>query len=303
VARVAAIDLGSNSCVLLVADRGDDGSLQRVHSAIRFTRLGEGVDGTGRLARRAIDRTLAALEELVAIAADWGVESVRCVGTSALREASNRSVVIAGAAEFGLAVTPITGGEEARLSFLAACDCSGAATVLMVDVGGNSTELVRGVGGVADWRTSLPIGSVRLKERHGLVAPRNTTAWRALIADIEGFIASQPSGTQSAVLAVAGTATTAAQMHLGLRAYDPLAIDGAVLTATDLSRLLDRLAPLTVDQRVEAFHLPAARADVLPVGIAILIHVLEAFGHDRLTVRDRGVAWGLLTPTAAGADR
>jgi len=112
VGRVAAIDLGSNSCVLLVAERGADGVLQRVHSAIRFTRLGEGVDDTGRLAHRAIDRTLSALEDLLAVALEYGAQTVRCVGTSALREASNRLVVINAAAEFGLPVTPVTGGKR-----------------------------------------------------------------------------------------------------------------------------------------------------------------------------------------------
>ena len=293
--RVAAIDLGSNSCVLLVAERGADGVLTRVHSAIRFTRLGEGVDDTGRLAHRAIERTLSALEDLLAAATEYGAQTVRCVGTSALREASNRRVVIDAAAEFGLPVIPITGGEEARLSFLAACDRSAAHNVLMVDVGGNSTELVRGAGGEAVWRTSLPMGSVRLKERHGLLAPRNATAWRALNADIDGLIVRQPPGQEHEVLAVAGTATTAAQVHLGLSAYDPELVDGLQLGVDDLNRLLERFAPLTVEERVEAFHVPRARADVLPVGLAILVHVLTAFGHQRLTVRDRGVAWGVVS--------
>lgn len=288
--RVATIDLGSNSCVLLVLER-DASGFRRVTSELALTRLGEGLDGSGRLSEAAMARSLEALARFAERARSLGAEPVVAVGTAALREASNQAVMIEAAKRLGVALRPISGEEEAQLSFRAALDGLGGACV-MIDVGGASTELAWGDDQGLDGRVSLKVGSVRLTERLGLTAPMNDTACDALLAACAAELEVVPAGLPGALVAVAGTATTTAQVDLGLSEYDPERVDHHEISRTSLDQIFRALAAKPLAARRADHGLPPGRADVFPAGLALLIATLDHLGREALLVRDRGVAWG-----------
>ena len=289
--RVAAIDLGSNTCVLLLLERRD-GRLHRLTSEIAFTRLAAGLDGAGHLSVEAVERSLEALRRFCRIAEKAGAQRLACVATAALREAPNRALLVDAAAQFGLQVTPISGAEEAALSFAAVASAE-SGPLLVLDIGGASSELSAGEGGVLDWRRSLAIGSVRLHERYRLGVPLDPAAAALLNADLDAGLAALPQPPDGAELvAVAGTAVSAAQCHLGLLDYDHSRLDGVTLEAAAISDLIDRIGSCDLDERMQRFSLPPGRADVFPAGLMILAAILRWSAAPRLLVRDRGVAWG-----------
>ncbi len=300
--RVAAIDLGSNSCVFLVLE----GPVQQVLATdLAFCRLGEGLDETGRLQPQGIERSLDALKGFTERARDLGCDRIECVGTAALREGSNRQELIDRAAEFGLRVRAITGEEEALLSARAALDhLPPTQQALVVDVGGASTEFILAQsGGDIVWRRSLPIGSVRLVERAGLFAPAQDAAWSAVVSDIGEALESLPHCPSVPVVAVAGTATTLVMCLKGMATYESSQVDQVEVSVAAMDGLLEDLKALDLEQRILAYHLPRARADVFPVGITLLSQVLKRQQTGHLTVRDRGVSWGLAQTLLAQEER
>lgn len=299
--RVAAIDLGSNSCVFLVLE----GPSQRVVATdLAFCRLGEGLDQSGRLAPHAIERSLAALKDFNQRAEELGCARVECVGTAALREGLNRHELIDRAAAFGLAVRAISGEEEAQLSARAALDhLPKGQQALVVDVGGASTEFILAQsGGDIVWRRSLPIGSVRLVERTGLMAPAQDLTWCAVVSAIDEALEALPACPSVPVVAVAGTATTLVMCLAGMSSYESSKVDQVEVPTLAIDALLDDLKPLGVEQRIQAYHLPPARADVFPVGLTLLSQILKRQRIGHLTVRDRGVSWGLAQALLARAN-
>jgi len=288
--RVATIDLGSNSCVLLVLE-ARAGRVERVTSELAITRLGQGLDASGDLSDEAIKRSLVALERFAVRAKGLGVSEIHAVGTAALREARNQDVMIQGAHRFGIALRPITGAEEASLSFSAAQN-GASADCVVIDVGGASTEFAWGGASGLQGRVSLKVGSVRLHERFSLEAPMTHRTQERLMDACRMALSEVPTSLAGPMVAVAGTATTAAQIHLGLPAYDPDRLDQQVLTREDLMAMLEALAVRSVAERMVTFGLPEGRADVLPAGLSLLLAALERLGLKQLTVRDRGVAWG-----------
>ena len=288
--RVATIDLGSNSCVLLVLERTED-RIVRVTSELALSRLGQGLDASGALSQQAMDRSLEALRTFAAKAQELGASSIYAVGTAALREATNREVMIQAARDFGVDLRPITGLEEASLSFSAA-QYGSSGPCLMIDVGGASTELAWGGDQGFEGRVSLKLGSVRLTERLRLDAPMNDDQCAALFAACREAFEEAPEGIDAPLVAVAGTATTAAQIYLGLSAYDPDLLDQLTLEGEALRAMFDELSRCSLDERVEEWYLPPGRADIFPAGLALLITALDVYRQEQLIVRDRGVAWG-----------
>lgn len=290
--RVAAIDLGSNSCVFLVVD-GETG--EAVESDLEFTRLGEGLEASGLLSQAAIARSLLALERFARRARDLDCRQIACVGTAALRTGLNRADLVEAAADFGLSVQAISGAEEAELSASAALDGKTNLTeALVIDVGGASTEFVRihsGTGLI--WRRSLDLGSVRLDERFHPGAPADLQRFAEIRGVIREALKTLPPVSGLPVVAVAGTAVTLGQAVLGLSAYDSLAIDCHTVTRAEIASLVEQLLGLTVEERILRYGLPRGRADVIPVGLVLLEESLNAVSRQELLIRDRGVAWGL----------
>ena len=308
VTRVAAVDCGTNTIKLLVADLDPDaGTMVELVRETRMVRLGQGVDRTGRLADEALARVFAATEEYAALVERHSVGEVRFCATSAARDASNAGVFAAGVTE-RLGVTPevVSGAEEARLSFAGATRGLGevAAPVLVVDIGGGSTELVLG-GGHGDVHAahSLDVGSVRMTERHLHGDPPSGEEVAAAARTVEAALDTLPGhgvdlGLARTVVAVSGTGLTVAAAVLDLPALDREAVDGAVVPVARVHEVTRRLLAMTVAERRTLPYMQPGRADVIGAGALVLDRVLERAPVDELrtSVSDilDGIAWSLV---------
>jgi exopolyphosphatase / guanosine-5'-triphosphate,3'-diphosphate pyrophosphatase len=299
--RVAAIDCGTNSVRLLIAER-DDGSLHDLTRTMRIVRLGEGVDRTGRLAAAALDRTAAALTEYRALIDAADVASVRMVATSAVRDAANR-------ADFddmvervlGHRAEVVTGIEEAELSFTGACTGlvdTGTGAVVVADIGGGSTELVRGDArsGRVDGAVSLDVGSVRLTERHIRSDPPAPAELAAIAADVRRALDSAGSfGVEPGdrLVGVAGTVTTVAAVALGLPRYDSARIHGRTLSRGDIDRAERELVAMDRAQREARAVIHPGRVDVIAAGAVILATVMAHLEAQAVTVSEHDILDGI----------
>ncbi|WP_431956793.1 exopolyphosphatase [Nocardia lijiangensis] len=283
--RVAAIDCGTNSIRLLVADVLADGRLADVHREMRIVRLGQGVDATGSLAPEAIERTRVALAEYTGLMRDAGVSRVRMVATSATRDASNREDFFAMArAELGTVVPGaeaevITGDEEARLSFTGAIGelSSAAGPFVVVDLGGGSTELVYGDSDGVHAAFSADIGCVRITERclpGDPPTPEQVTAAREFATErlAEAF-AKVPVENAHTWVGVAGTMTTLAAVALDLPEYDSDRVHLTALTLDQVRQVCDRLIGMNHEERAALGPMHPGRVDVIGGG-AVITEVL-----------------------------
>jgi exopolyphosphatase/guanosine-5'-triphosphate,3'-diphosphate pyrophosphatase len=325
--RVAAIDCGTNSIRLLIADlnpgiRGDDGHaspLTDVTRQMRIVRLGEGVDRTGRLAEAALDRTMSALREYAGLIADAKPEAVRMVATSATRDAANSQ-------EFtdrvlgilGVAPEVITGDEEAWLSFTGATrelagtplatEGSCPPPYLVTDIGGGSTEFVLGgTDGVAGAR-SVNIGCVRLTERHLHGDPPSAAQIEATVRDIDTALdqaaAALPAEKARTLIGLAGSVTTVAAIALGLEEYDSDRIHHSRTSAARVHEIAARLLAMTRAERAAIPVMHPGRVDVIGAGALILDHIMTRFGFAEVLVSEHdildGIAWSLVGPPEDG---
>ena len=312
--RFAAIDIGTNTVLLLVAERWGDTFKPLVEEA-EITRLGRGVDKTGRLDPAALRATVDVLARYVATARAHGVQRIACVATSAARDASNGAEFFAAAREAaGIVPEIISGDEEARLVYTSAWRDFGSAavgrnastsTLAVLDVGGGSTEFTYGNGPLPQGRKSLQIGSVRLSERLAPADPMTradsdnmrTAARQAVraLSTMDG-VAALRGGR---MIGVAGTVTTLAAVEQELRRYDALKVHGSTLTLKALEKLFEKLARLTVAERARLPGIEPKRADVIVAGCAVVIEAMAMVGFEELLVSDRGVRWGLLYDAAS----
>lgn len=301
--RVAAIDIGTNTVLMLVAERRE-GEVVALEEHAEITRLGAGVDRTKRLDPEAVQRTLDALERYAARARALGVTAIAAVATSAARDATNGPDFQARAAAIlGGDVSVASGGREAILTFRGALGGLGltdGARAAVIDVGGGSTELVVGeVRGAIAWAHSYDVGSVRLTERHVHEDPPSGEALEAVRADARATFATPtpPIGAGhaplDAVVAIAGTATTYAAIDLGLVDYAAAPPHGHVLDLARIEALVRELAAVPLDARRARAGLEPKRADVIVAGGLVLAEAARALAAGRVVVSDRGVRWGL----------
>ena len=281
--RVAAIDCGTNSIRLLIADVDPAaGTLVDVDRRMEVVRLGQGVDRTGRLAPEALERTLAATRGYAAACTAAGVATVRFVATSATRDAENRDEFVAGVRDI-LGVEPevVPGEEEAALSFAGATrELAGAhePPFLVVDIGGGSTELVLGDRSVEAAR-SVDIGCVRLTERHLHDDPPSPAQIAAARADVDTAldVASSvvPLGRASVLVGLAGSVTTVTAHALRLDRYDPAAIHRAVLHPDAARRACDELLAMRRAERAALPYMHPGRVDVIGAGALVWRRVID----------------------------
>ncbi len=308
--RVAAVDCGTNSLRLLVADLPEtaDGRLSDVVREMRVVRLGEGVDRTGVLAPQALRRTGAALEEYAAQCRGLGVERVRMVATSATRDAANRGEFVALVrATLGVEPEVVTGAEEAALSFDGATRGLPAAQgpFLVIDIGGGSTELVLGTRSV-EAALSVDVGCVRLTERHLRDDPPTDAQVAAAEADVDTALvavrAAVPVERARLAVGVAGSVTTVAAHALRLPAYLSVRTHLARLPAADVVDACTDLLTMTRAARAELPYMHPGRVDVMGAGALLLRRVVQRLGLPELLVSETdildGVAWSLLAPAA-----
>jgi exopolyphosphatase / guanosine-5'-triphosphate,3'-diphosphate pyrophosphatase len=297
---VAAVDCGTNSTRLLVARPGSGGSLETVERLMTITRLGAGVDATGRLAPDAVDRTLDALRRYRTVMDDHGVDRVRITATSAARDADNRASFFGPAAEVvGADPELLTGDEEARLSFLGATAelDPEEGPYLVVDIGGGSTEFAVGAGS-CDGAISVDMGCVRLSERflHGdPPEPEELSATLSVIQSHLEDVAREVPATREAtrMVGLAGTVSTAAAVEIGLAAYDRDRIHHFRLTRAAAEDVFRTLATEARADRIHNPGLEEERADVIVGGMCILVGVLRFFDLGECLVSESDILDGL----------
>lgn len=305
---VGAVDCGTNSIRLLIAEPGQDGRLRDVHREMRIVRLGQGVDATGEFAPEALARTESALSDYVELMRSHGVRKVRMVATSAARDAGNRDEFFAMTARLLGSVSPgavaevITGTEEAELSFRGAVGelDPGAAPFVVVDLGGGSTELVLGATEVSA-SYSADIGCVRIKERCLHTDPPTAAeigAARAVVRErLAEALAVVPVEGAHTWVGVAGTFTTLAALAHRLPVYDPAAIHLSRTAFSDLLPVCAELIAMTGEQRLALGPMHEGRADVIPGGAIIveeLARVLaERAGLSELVVSEHDILDGI----------
>jgi len=293
--RVAAIDCGTNSIRLLIADLDEHGGLRDVVRTLEIVRLGEGVDRTGRFSQAALDRTLAVVRTYADLCREHGAERLRFVATSATRDAANRTEFTdAVHAILGVPVEVISGTEEAALSFrgaltaLAASEPAEAAAGsalaqlapkhLVVDLGGGSTELVLG-GSTPESTYSMDVGCVRLAERNVHSDPPLESELAAIRRDVTAALdlatTTVDLSQATEVIGVAGTVTTITAHALGLTSYDPAAISGSRLPLTDVLRSCDALSHMPRAERAALPYMHPGRVDVIAAGAIIWSTILQ----------------------------
>jgi exopolyphosphatase/guanosine-5'-triphosphate,3'-diphosphate pyrophosphatase len=302
VSRVGAIDIGTNSVRLLVAEvdgTGRDAKLETLDRRMRITRLGQGVDGSGALAPEAIGRTVAVLREYRDALDEYGVSSVRATATSAARDASNRDDFFTAAHEAGIEPELLSGDEEAALSFLGAtADLDAPAPYLVVDIGGGSTEFVLGTGS-PEGLISVNIGCVRITEQFlhsDPPAPEELSNAVAVVRDLVAEVPRSIPGVLDAptLVGLAGTVTTVAAVELGLPEYDAQSIHHFRLSRAAAEDVFRTLAIESAAQRAHNPGLERERVDVIVGGCAVLVGVLRVLGFDEVLVSEADILDGLV---------
>lgn len=305
--RVAAIDIGTNSVLLTIAETKPEGALRVVNQRATVTRLGQGVDQTGRLHPDAEDRTLACLVDYENDMRAAGVARARAVGTSALRDAVGGGSFLARAKDaLGFDVEVISGTREAELTFFGALSGIDLGrgqrpnqAAFVFDIGGGSTELI--VGNVQatpaiSQCTSLNLGSVRLTERNRPSDPPTTGELEEIRGQVRAALESSGIVVPPTcpVVGVAGTVTTLFAIARQMHEYDAAQVHGQELDAQTIASVYDRLAKMTLMERLEVPGLSKGRADVIVAGAILCSELLAYAGASELIVSDRGVRFGLL---------
>jgi exopolyphosphatase/guanosine-5'-triphosphate,3'-diphosphate pyrophosphatase len=298
--RVAVVDIGTNSTRLLISDIAQDGTVTDLERVSEVTRLGQGVDDTGRLLDEAMERVFAVLDRYRAAIEGHSAQARRAVLTSAVRDAANGAEFTQVICDrYGLDARTVAGEEEARLTFLGATSERPAGDdtpLVVVDIGGGSTELVAGADGVVESFVSLQAGVVRQSERHLRSDPPEPDELQALTAEVRATLAQAVTAQQrervQAAIAVAGTATSCAAIELELDPYDPERVHGHQLQEGTCELLLAQLAAMTEQERREVVGLQPDRAPTIVAGVVMLLECMRAFGLDRVEVSEHDLLRG-----------
>lgn len=303
--NVATIDIGTNTTLLLLAKTAGAAAVEVIEERAEITRLGRGIGGDGALRPEGIAKTLDALRGFADLARAQGA-AIFAVGTEALRRAPNAGEFLgAAAAILGGEVEVIDGAREAELTFravLAAFPDLRRGALVVVDIGGGSTEIVAARDGRPTFQISLPLGSVRLTEQHVRHDPPTPDEVVAVAQAIDAALAGVPlPGRAGTLVGVAGTVTSLAAMAQSLASYDPARVHGYVLSREVLAQQIDRLRRATQAERERMAGLDPRRADVILAGAVILARIAHAAGMAEVRVSDRGIRWGLLDEILARA--
>lgn len=298
--RLASIDIGTNTILMLIADISDNGSLSVVRDEHFIARLGKGVDEKGLIQQETFTRVHDILQHLKAITNSEGVEHIIACGTSALRDAINRKEFI----EFikkqlSIEIKVISGNKEAELTYLGAISDNyqgiSSKEFAVLDIGGGSTELIIGTGSNITYANSIDIGSVRLTERILKTNPPNLLALKnSIILVQENLKFIPPISSKTTLIGVAGTLTTLASLDLRLAKFDRNMINRHILRSDAIERIFQELIPLTLEQIKSYPQIHPERADILLAGIIILKEVLNKLNLYQIIVSDRGLRYGLL---------
>ncbi len=300
--RVAVIDVGTNSTRLLVADV-EGTRVSPVERRSTVTRLGRGVDLSGRLSAEAIEDACAAIGEYVDLLWELGTGTVAMIATSAVRDAGNGDAFVAELRErFAISARVLDGSEEAQLTYLGAtAEHRPQRPTLVVDIGGGSTELIVGTGEEVLFHASLQAGVVRHTERHIATDPPTAVELESLAGDVRGTIEAvldeAPAAEQG--IAVAGTPTSLAAIEMALDPYDPERVHEHALTLPSIQRMLSQLASVPLSERVEISGLHADRAPTIVAGVVILVEAMRAFDLEQIAVSEHDILYGTAITAAS----
>ena len=294
--KIAAIDIGTNTALLLVAEVTKQNEIIPVAQEEKIVRLGQGVERNENLNSEAIGRTLRAIREQVKIAEDLGAEKILISGTSAVRDAANREILLSKIKNnFGITMQVLSGDEEAELTYFGALSNKNLqGDILLVDIGGGSTEFIFGTQQKIKYAFSLNIGSVRLTERFVRNDPITETEYKSIRRAVKEQLSSLKGFDAGQLMGIAGTITTLAAMHLQMDIYDSSKIDNSLLRISQAEKIVSDLKKKTLSQRRKFTGLKPERADVILAGALILLEVMQHFEFHETLVSDRGVRFGLI---------
>ncbi|MFQ5961895.1 MAG: Ppx/GppA family phosphatase [Candidatus Methylomirabilales bacterium] len=299
--RYAAIDVGTNTVRLLVAESENPTTYRPIYEAQVITRLGERLEETGLLSPVAVERTLEVLQRYAQTAKDLGAKEIVAVATSAAREAKNRAEFLARALrKAGLDLRVISGEEEATLTAIGVSHALGPdhTHMFIVDIGGGSTEFTACQQGKITSHASLPIGVVKLTEAHLKSDPPSGDELEAAATSIRERLRQLPPSLHhppgAILVGTAGTPTTLAAIDLGLAKYDGTRVTGHRVSHARIRELLDHLCALPLAERRQIVGLEPARADVIVAGTVLTREIMDLFDFGELTVSDGGLREGLL---------
>jgi exopolyphosphatase/guanosine-5'-triphosphate,3'-diphosphate pyrophosphatase len=300
--RFAAIDIGTNTILLLVAELKENGTFRALDDRAEISRLGQGVDRTRRIGAAGEKRSVETLRSYVRSCSELGVDEIVVVGTSALRDAANAEAFAARIRrELGLELRVLSGDEEAFYSYLAVQRglALGAKEVLVIDVGGGSTELIWGRAGSPHRSISLELGSVRLTERFLASDPPRAEEVAALISAVDGVLEPlsldwKSEGRFEAAVGIAGTFTTLAAIAKGLKRYSHSEVHGTCLSRAEVRRQIGLFKAKSLAERLKIPGLEPKRADVILGGALLVDRIMAVFEFDEITVSDQGIRYGLL---------
>jgi exopolyphosphatase/guanosine-5'-triphosphate,3'-diphosphate pyrophosphatase len=303
--RVAIIDTGTNSTRLLLAEV-DSGQIVEIERRTVITRLGEGVDSSGRLRDVARKRVAECVATFAAVIDTVPVDDVVIIATSSVRDSVDGAGFIAELAErYSFRYRILGGEEESRLSFNGAMsDVDIAGRAVLIDIGGGSTEIAAGRPDSVEYTVSLSVGCVRVTERFLKQDPPSSSQ----LADARSYLEKEIIGAVEPILdrdkgrtfAVAGTMTTLAAIDLGLKSYDREAVHGHVLTLPGIKALLETLVGMSLDRRKEITVMESGRADVIVAGALIAVVVLEAMGSREVTISEKDILDGAALAILSG---
>ena len=305
--RVGVVDIGTNSTRLLVADV-EKSRIAEVDRRTHVTRLGQGVDATGRLAEEAKARVFAVLDEYRAAIDSQGCDATTGVLTSAVRDAADGAQFTEEVRRrYGIDARVIAGETEAQLTYLGATAeraQRAAGPLVVIDIGGGSTEYVVGDATEVTFHVSTQAGVVRQSERHLHSDPPRHEELEALADEVRAILAQEvPTEVREAVtgaVAVAGTATSCAAIDQQLEPYDPARVEGYRLDEGALELMLARLAEMDLEHRRQVTGLHPDRAPTIVAGIVILLEAMRAFGVDAVEVSEHDILWGVALDSTNG---
>jgi exopolyphosphatase / guanosine-5'-triphosphate,3'-diphosphate pyrophosphatase len=296
--RHAVIDVGTNSVKFHIGERDPRGGWRAVVDRAELTRLGEGLGDEGAIAAEPLERTVAAIAEMVEEARRQRVQAIAAVGTAGLRIARNREEVIAAIRDrTAITVEVISGEEEGRLAYLAVRAGLGApeGSLVVFDTGGGSSQFTFGRGPQVEERFSVPVGAVRYTERYGLAGAVTPSvlgdALSAIATDLARLDGRPPPDS---LVAMGGAVTNMTAVKLELASYDPDRVQGAVLDRAEIDRQIELYRSRDVEARRAIVGLQPKRAEVILAGACIVRTIMEKLGQQSLTVSDRGLRHGLL---------
>ncbi len=293
---IAGIDIGTNTALMVVAERHADGFTTVIHDVHELPRLGEALSDTGRIGEDAIARATISMQRFRDVLAPFPDIRVRAVATSAIRESANgRDVAAILARELGHPIEIITGEEEARLTFLGSVGSTPTPT-LMIDIGGGSTEYAVGVNGIVTFSTSIPFGAVKFTERFATERPISASSIAEAIDVVASALAPYRERFTHARLCVgvAGTPVALAMMDAGLSTYREELIDGYILSRDRIETLANLLFSMSLEDVRSIPGIHERRADIVPMGACILTESMRVLGRTGMTVVTRGLRYGAM---------